>query len=99
MARCSARFECCTHLLSQLQVAGLNSLGFLAEGNTLEEGDGLLLPEDAIVLFLEVHKGVASLAVPDVGQSSLHSQPKVVTNHLQTEYLWGEQDIDCIASC
>ena len=73
---------CGSHLLSQLQIAGLNSLGLLAEGDTLKEGDGLLLPEDAIVLLLQVDKGVAGLAVPDVGQPSLHSQPKVVTYHL-----------------
>lgn len=79
---CFAVCLCGSHLLSQLQVAGLNSLGLLAEGDTLKEGDGLLLPEDAVVLLLQVDKGVAGLAVPDVGQPSLHTQPKVVTNHL-----------------
>lgn len=73
---------CGSHLLSQLQVAGLYSLSFLTEGDTLEEGDGLLLPEDAVVLLLQVDKRVAGLAVPDVGQPSLHSQPKVVADHL-----------------
>ena len=90
MVQCNG--SCCSNLLSQLQVAGLYSLSFLTEGNTLEEGDGLLLPEDAVVLLLQVDKGVASLAMPDVGQTSLHSQPKVVTDHLQTECLCDEQD-------
>ena len=96
---CSATCLCCSHLLSQLQVAGLNSLGFLTEGDTLEERNGLLLPKDAIVLLLQVDKGVASLAMPDVGQSSLHSQPKVVTDHLRTHSLCDQQGIESIASC
>lgn len=54
-------------LLSQLQVASFHSLGFLGEGHIGKEGDGLLLPEDAVVLLLQVDKGVAGLAVPDVG--------------------------------
>ena len=93
----SARYSSCSHLLSQLQVAGLDSLGFLTEGNALEEGNSLLLPEDAVVLLLQVDEGVAGLAVPDVGQSSLHSQPKVVTDHLRTVYLSDEQDTKSIA--
>ena len=59
--------SCSSYLLSQLQVAGFNSLGFLSEGHIGKEGDGFLLPEDAIVLLLQVDKGIAGLAVPDVG--------------------------------
>lgn len=74
---------CGSDLLCKLQVASLNSLCLLGEGHILEEGDGLLLPEDSVVLLLEVHKGIAGLAVPDVRQPCLHSQAKVITDDLQ----------------
>jgi hypothetical protein len=48
----------------------------------LEEGYQLLLPEDAVVFLLQVHKRIACFAVPDVGQASLHTQAKMICNHL-----------------
>ena len=43
------------------------------ELHRLEEGDDLLLPEDALVLFAQVGEGVGGLAVIDVGQTCLHT--------------------------
>ena len=70
-------------LVSQLQIALLDSLGLLAQLHLLEERNDVLLPEDALVLLLEVDKGVGSLAVPDVGKACLHTQAQVVTDDLQ----------------
>lgn len=70
------------HLLGQLKVTLLDSVGLLREGRRLEEGDQLLLPEYAVVFLLEVHKGVARFAVPDVGKASLNTQTQVIGNHL-----------------
>ena len=41
-----------------------------------------------LVLLLEVDKGVARLAVPDVGESCLHAQPEVITDDLQASEEW-----------
>jgi hypothetical protein len=71
------------HLVGQLQVAGIHSGGGLGQGDLLEERDDVLLPEDALVLLLQVDKGVAGLAVPQVGQPSLHPQPQVIADHLR----------------
>lgn len=72
-----------TDLLCKFKVTRLDSLSLLAERNRLEEGNGLLLPEDAIVLLFEVHEGVAGLAMPDVWKTSLDTQAQMVTDHLQ----------------
>ena len=44
-----------------------------------------------LVLLLEVDKGVARLAVPDVGKSCLHTQPQVITDDLQGQRGVGDQ--------
>ncbi|GER45501.1 UDP-glucosyl transferase 71C2, partial [Striga asiatica] len=47
---------------------------FLWEGHCLEEGNYLLLPVNAFVFFLQIHKWVAGLAVPYVWQTCFHSK-------------------------
>jgi hypothetical protein len=54
----------------------------LGQHDGLEEGDGVLLPEDALVLLLEVYERVAGLAVPDVGQPCLNAQTQVIADDL-----------------
>ena len=71
-----------TDLFCQLQIARLNSLCLLGKGDTLEEWNGLFLPEDAVVFLLQVDKWVGGLAVPDVWQARLDSQTQMITNHL-----------------
>ncbi len=71
-------------LVRQLQVALLNSLRAFAQLDLLEEGNDVLLPEDALVLLPQVHKGVGGLAVPDVGQASLHAKVEVIANDLSS---------------
>nr|GLL18479.1 putative tRNA (guanine(26)-N(2))-dimethyltransferase 2 [Ipomoea trifida] len=61
------------HLLRQLEVARLDSGAVLRESRSLEKRDQLLLPVDALVLLLKVHERIASFAMPDVGQTGLHS--------------------------
>ena len=46
------------------------------------------MPEDAVVLLLEVDKGVAGFAVPDVWQTSLDSQSQVITDDLVRTTKW-----------
>lgn len=70
------------HLLSQLQVELLDREAIAREGDLLEEGNNVLLPEDALVLLLEVDKRVGGLAVPDVGQPRLDTQAQMVGNDL-----------------
>ena len=41
------------------------------------------MPEDAVVLLLQIDKGVTGLAVPDVWQASLDTQTQVITNDLR----------------
>jgi hypothetical protein len=48
----------------------------------LEEWDDLLLPEYPLVLLAQVGEGVAGLAVVDVRQPRLHTQPQVVADDL-----------------
>lgn len=72
----------CLHLLGEFNVAFLSSCAFLWKRNRLEKWDQLFLPVNSFVLLLEVHKWVASFAVPDVRQSCLHPQSQVITYHL-----------------
>jgi hypothetical protein len=51
----------------------LNTGAVFWKSSSLEEGNDLFLPEDALVLLLQVHKRVASLAVIDIWQTSLDS--------------------------
>ena len=74
--------QVCLYLVGQLQIALLDCGCLLGQHHLLEEGDDLLLPEDALVLLLQVDEGVGGLAVPDVRQPCLHSQAQVVANHL-----------------
>jgi hypothetical protein len=69
-------------LLGEFNVALLHSDSLFWELHLLEERDYLLLPENALVFFLQVDKWVACLAVMNVGQSCLHSQTQVITNNL-----------------
>ena len=48
-------------------------MSLLRESGTLEEGDVVLLPKDAL---LQVHEWVASLAAPQVWKASLYSHAK-----------------------
>ena len=70
------------HLPREVDVALLDCVALLGDGHVLEEGDDVLLPEDALVFLLQVNKGVASLAVPDVWQASLDTQAQVVADDL-----------------
>ena len=70
------------HLPRKVDVALLDRVALLGDGHVLEEGDDVLLPEDALVFLLQVNKGVASLAVPDVWQASLDTQAQVVADDL-----------------
>lgn len=72
-------------LLGDLDIAFLNGGAVLWERNGLEKRDELLLPVDTLVFLLQVHKRVASFAVPNVRQTRLHSQSQVVANHLPRE--------------
>ena len=62
--------------LGELEVAFLHSCALFRQRNRLEEGGHLFLPVNSLVLLLQVHKGVACLAVPYVWQPSLHSRVK-----------------------
>ena len=53
-----------------------------SRSHLLEEGDDLLLPEDALVLLAQVDKGVGGLAVPDVGEAGLDAEREVVADDL-----------------
>ena len=70
------------HLPRKVDVALLDRVALLGDGHVLEEGDDVLLPEDALVFLLQVNEGVASLAVPDVWQASLDTQAQVVADDL-----------------
>jgi hypothetical protein len=70
------------HLPREVDVALLDRVTLLGDGHVLEEGDDVLLPEDALVFLLQVNEGVASLAVPDVWQASLDTQAQVVADDL-----------------
>jgi hypothetical protein len=70
-------------LSSKFQVAGLCSGGLLGQRHGLEEGDDVFLPENALVLLLQIDKGVGRLGMPDVGLASLHPQQQVVADDLQ----------------
>ena len=72
------------YLIGQFEVALLDSLAAFRKLNFLEEGDDVLLPEDALVLLLQVDKGVGGLGMPDVRQPSLDPKVEVVCNHLQS---------------
>nr|GLL18776.1 putative tRNA (guanine(26)-N(2))-dimethyltransferase 2 [Ipomoea trifida] len=61
---------------------GDHGVGEFDERGLLEERDDLFLPEYPLVLFSQVHKWVACLAVVDVWQPCLDSQPQMVTYHL-----------------
>ena len=74
--------ELCPDLLGELDVALLHGDAVLGKSGGLEKRDQLLLPVDSFVFLLKVHKRIACLAMPDVGQSCLHSQPQVVTDNL-----------------
>mmetsp|Transcript_2914 Transcript_2914/g.7652 ORF Transcript_2914/g.7652 Transcript_2914/m.7652 type:complete len:230 (+) Transcript_2914:131-820(+) len=74
--------ELLAHLARQLQVAVTHSLALLRELDRLEEWDDFLLPEDSLVLLLQVGEGVAGLAVPDIGEAGLDSEREVVANNL-----------------
>ena len=60
------RAQLLLHLSREVDVALLDGVAVLGDGHVLEEGDDVLLPEDALVFLLQVNEGVASLAVPDV---------------------------------
>nr|GMC67379.1 hypothetical protein Ccrd_022478 [Ipomoea batatas] len=61
---------------------GDHGVGEFDERGLLEERDDLFLPEYPLVLFPQIHKWVACLAVVDVWQPCLDSQPQMVTYHL-----------------
>mmetsp|Transcript_21620 Transcript_21620/g.59967 ORF Transcript_21620/g.59967 Transcript_21620/m.59967 type:complete len:261 (-) Transcript_21620:306-1088(-) len=70
------------HLVRQLQVA-VDGVGrLLTELQGLEEGNDLLLPKDALVFLAQVGEGVGGLGVPYIGEASLASQAKMVTDDL-----------------
>ena len=73
----------CPDLLGELDVAFLHGGAVLGKSGGLEKRDQLLLPVDAFVFFLQVHKWVARFTVPDVGQTRLHSQSQVIAYHLK----------------
>lgn len=72
-----------------MSVALWHSGGRLWKFHILKEGDDVLLPEDAMEFLLQVDKRVGGLGMPDVGLSCLHSQPKMVADHLHRLY-WSE---------
>lgn len=76
------RAQLLLHLPREVDVALLDCVALLGDGHVLEEGDDVLLPEDALVFLLQVDEGVASLAVPDVWQASLDTQAQVVADDL-----------------
>ena len=63
----------------------------------MEEWDQLFLPEETIILRFEVKKWIAGFAVPEVGETSLDSQPQMVTYNLQVhqydEYISDEVSV------
>lgn len=70
------------HELGQLQVALLNSYAFFWKAHRLEEWNDIFLPEDAFVLFLQIHERVAGFAVPDIREPRLHTKIQVITDNL-----------------
>lgn len=72
-------------LLREFNVAFLHGSAFLWKGSRLEERDQFLLPVDAFVFLLEVHKWVASFAVPDVGEPCLDSISQVIAYNLREQ--------------
>lgn len=73
------------HELGQFKVALLCCGALLGKDHRLEEGNELLLPEEAVELLFQVHKWVAGLAVPDVGQSRLDPQSQVIAHYLHVK--------------
>lgn len=71
------------YLFGEFNVAILDSGAVLRKGCGLEERNELLLPVDAIIFLLEVHKWVACLAVPDVRQTRLDAPSQMITDHLK----------------
>lgn len=71
------------YLGCKLQIALLDCFAALWQSHALEEGDDVFLPEDALVLLLQVHEGVGGLGVPDVRLASLHTQSQVIADDLQ----------------
>ena len=64
-----------SHLCGEVSVARGHSVSRRWDLDILKERDDVLLPEDAVVLLLQVDKGVGGRGMPDVWLACLDSQP------------------------